>query len=136
MRCFLVLALLLFACTEEKEPKTTMTTTSAATSGAGGGQPCTGTEGDVTGVVYLTEFGMGGAQPAPDTEVSFLPATGEPFVVRSDAEALYTARLPAGHYDLQGTPGKCVYPPLDVTIEACETTTLDVMLELCVGNEG
>ena len=134
----MVLALLhsfLWACADEKEPKTTMTTTSA-TSGAGGGQPCTGTEGDVTGVVWLTQFGMGGAQPAPDTDIRFVPATGTEFVVRSDAEAIYTARLPAGDYDVQGSPGNCVYPPLDVTIEACETTTLDVMLDQCVGNEG
>jgi hypothetical protein len=126
--------MLTVACGDEQQPSTTTTTSAASSSSSG--TPCTGDQGEVSGMLRLHDFfGEGGAAPAANTDVTFTPTNRDPgFVVRSGADGSYSAQLPADVYEVSGSSGNCVYPPIaPVPIESCKQVTVDILLEPCVG---
>lgn len=134
MRTVVISLLLLAGCSADPQPTASGSTGSAS----GGGSPCTGDLGDVSGVLSIDQHDGSGPSPSPDTEITFVPSDGSPGITtRSDATGSYTATLPAGVYTVEGSPGRCApLPEPEVTIAPCASLTLDLALELCLGNGG
>lgn len=137
MRPILFAAALALAlgCSDDKQPTASGSTGSAS---GGGNTMCTNDLGEVSGVLSVDEHDGSAPSPSPDTEITFVPDDGSPGITaKSDATGGYAATLPAGLYTVLGSPGRCApIPEPEVTVVACESVTLDLALELCLGNGG
>ena len=110
--------------------------TVSATNGAGG-STCNGTRGFLAGDVYLTaEPGQPGSAPAPGALIALRKSqTDPPLYGMADEQGHYTLEIPPGDWLVSGDDGTgCTTDePKAVTVEACGTSELDLVIDLCFG---
>jgi len=109
---------------------------SASGSSTGGGA-CTLTTGELHGTVTLFEPPGGpNSLPAPGALLDLRQKPDDvPTHAMADAQANYSVELPAGSWIVGGenADGTCkTFMPKTVSLEACGSTQLDVVLEVCV----
>lgn len=111
--------------------------TSTSTTSTSTGTSCTLTTGMLSGTVSLFEPPGGPNHlPAPEALVELRrEPDDEPLNAMANADSRYEVELPPGTWIVGGesADGYCTtFDPQTVTVEVCETTSHDVVLEACV----
>lgn len=106
-------------------------------SGGGGGSACASTLGKIEGTTYL--FGAPGepsSQLAPGVDVQIYTTPDvPPLIGKADDQGHFSIELEAGTYLIVGNDnaGCESSQPIEVTLDACETETFDLVLDICTG---
>jgi hypothetical protein len=110
---------------------------SSGSTGTAGGAACTSTKGELHGTVSLfAPPGEPDSQPSPGALLDLRQKPEDvPLHVPADDSAAYTVELTAGDWIVGGDNADMTcktFMPKTVTVVACESTALDVVLEACV----
>ena len=129
---FVLIAALACSCSDD----VTVAPSSTAASSTGG-PSCTDTRGTLSGDVWLfAPPGDPNSQPASKALVQLRQMAGEtPLTAMADDQGHYEVELPAGDWIVSGEDGTGCFTLMSQTVhlEACGTTTLDLVLEECTG---
>jgi hypothetical protein len=98
-------------------------------------EPCTESTGTLQGVVYNSN-GNGYNTPSPGAVVTALDSEDEPLIIGINLDAEFNTIIPVGTWIINGTnaSGDCFTEnDIIVEIEACSTTTAEIILAICFG---
>lgn len=112
----------------------------ASTGGTGGAASCTATKGTISGTVYYGSGpGMSNGQVAANAVLEFVVSPGGPNATilqgKADDMGNFSVELDPETWLVGGDDGTgCINSmPLTVTLDACETETIEVVLDICSG---
>jgi len=114
-----------------------VSTAPSSASSSTGGPACTDTHGTLAGNVYLGALpGDPNSSPAPKALIQLSQTPGEtPLTAMADDQGHYEVPLAAGDWSVGGDDATgCTTSMLSSAhVEACDTTTLDLVLDVCTG---
>ena len=121
----------LYGCSDD------VTTASSQSASSSTGEPaCTDTHGTLAGSVYDgAPPGEPNSSPAPKALIHLSQMVGEtPLTAMADDQGHYEVPLEAGDWMVGGDDGTGCKTTKDVSahLEACQTTTVDLVLDVCV----
>lgn len=97
---------------------------------------CAASTGTLTGTAMIPGSAIGGMdQPADDATIILQPASGTAIQARADAEGRFEVLLEAGDWTVSAEhPSQCfTMSPSSVTITACGTAEVTLVLDECFG---